>query len=127
VYDYADQHAVRFRWLGLPEAPFRQRQIGEREQGVGAAAAAWQEGRRRWLGEMARVLRRGGSAVLVVGDGVVGDRAEDAAAAVSSAAADAGLRFVARASQVRPTRDRRLLEVFGDRPRREHILLLRRA
>jgi SAM-dependent methyltransferase len=124
VYDYAEHHAVRFRWLGLPMEEFRKRQLGERAIGVGAATAEWQEGRRRWLKEMARVLRPGGAVILVVGDGVVGDRPEDAAAVVADDGAAAGLHFVARASQERPTRDQRLLAIFGERPRHEHIVLL---
>ena len=130
VYDYAQHHAVRFRWLGLPMDQFRRRQLGERPTGgdsLGVPPTGWLEGRRRWLVEMGRVLRPEGVAVLVVGDGVVGNRAEDAAGAVYRDARAAGLKMIARASQERPTRDKRLLEIFGDQPRREHILLLRRG
>jgi SAM-dependent methyltransferase len=127
VYDYAEQHAVRFRWLGLDEEAFRAKQLGERTLGTGPAAKAWREGRRRWLAEMGRVLRPGGAAVLVVGDGVVGARPEDAAAAVADAAGEANLRFVARASQARPAHDPRLAALFGAHPRREHIVLLRKG
>jgi SAM-dependent methyltransferase len=129
VYDYAQHHAVRFRWLGLPMDQFRRRQLGERTaaEGLGVAPSGWMEGRRRWLVEMGRVLRPEGVAVLVVGDGVVGDRAEDAAGAVARDSRAAGLKLVARASQERPTRDKRLIEIFGDKARREHILLLRRG
>jgi hypothetical protein len=75
---------------------------------------------------MGRVLRPGGHALLVVGDGVVANRPEDAADAVAADAPAAALRPVARASQARMTRDRRLLAIFDTRPRREHLLLLRR-
>jgi SAM-dependent methyltransferase len=126
VYDYAEYHVVRFLWLGLPMDDFRQRQLGDRNVGSGSAAIEWQTGRRKWLVEMARVLRPGAAVVLVVGDGVVGDQPEDAAIAVTRDAAGAGLTFVASASQERPTRDNRLRAIFGDKPRREHILLLRR-
>ncbi len=125
VYDYADQHAVRFRWLGLAIDELRGRQLGERRPG-GAARGPWQEGRRRWLVEMGRVLRPGGSAVLVVGDGVVADRPEDAARAVIESADVAGLSFVASASQARPPQTPALKAMFGRQGRREHILLLRR-
>jgi SAM-dependent methyltransferase len=124
TYDYAGQHEVRFRWLDLPRRRFRERQIGERDEGPGTAARAWAEARQAWLGEMGRVLAPGGHAVLVVGDGVVGDRAEDAATEIARAAPAAGLVPVARASQARPPRDRRLADVFNGRERREHILLL---
>jgi SAM-dependent methyltransferase len=126
VYDYAEYHAIRFQWLGLPMDDFRQRQLGDRNVGSGSGAAEWQAGRRKWLLEMARVLRPGGAAALVVGDGVVGDQPEDAAIAVTRDAQGAGLTFVASASQERPTRDNRLRAIFGDKVRREHILLLRR-
>ena len=86
VYDYAEHHAVRFRWLGLPMDQFRRRQLGERSPakawacrrraGRRAAAAGWW----RW----AACCAPKASAVLVVGDGVVGDRAEDAAGAVAA-------------------------------------------
>jgi SAM-dependent methyltransferase len=126
VYDYGEHHAVRFRWLGLPTASLRERQLGERNKGTGTAVSLWQEGRRRFLSEMGRVLRPDGAVVLVVGDGVVGDRPEDAAEAIAADAPAAGLTPVARASQPRPTRDTRLRAIFGETPRREHLLLLRR-
>jgi SAM-dependent methyltransferase len=126
VYDYAEYHAVRFLWLGLPMEDFRQRQLGERNVGSGSAAIEWQTGRRKWLLEMARVLRPGAAVVLVVGDGVVGDQPEDAATAVTHDAQGVGLTFVASASQERPTRDNRLRAIFGTKLRREHVLLLRK-
>jgi hypothetical protein len=126
TYDYAAQHDVRFTWLDLPRRSFRQTQLGAREVGLGADPAAWREGQRRWLGEIARVLRPGGHAMLVVGDGVIADQPEDAPDAVASAASPAGLEPIARASQVRPVIDRRLQEIFAGRPRREHLLLLRK-
>jgi 16S rRNA G966 N2-methylase RsmD len=127
TYDYAGLHEVRFRWLDLPQRRFRERQIGEREEGPGARARAWAAARLAWMKEVARVTRPGASVVLVVGDGVVGHRPEDAAAAVTAAGEEVGLAFVARASQSRPALDRRVREIFGPVPRREHIVLLRRT
>jgi hypothetical protein len=76
---------------------------------------------------VARVLRPGGHALLVVGDGIVDHAPEDAPDGVARAAAPLGLEPVARASQARPMHDRRLIAIFGERPRREHLLLLRKA
>ena len=69
--------------------------------------------RRRFMAEVARVLRPGGRALLVVGDGVVDGRAENAPDGIAAAGAAVGLEAVARASQARPLHDRRLAEIFG--------------
>ena len=129
TYDYAAQHDVRFTWLELPRRAFRETQLGARTAGLGLGAdpAAWRQGQRRWIGEIARILAPGGHAMLVVGDGVVGNQAEDAPDAVAGVADPLGLEPVARASQARPVIDNRLQEIFAARPRREHLLLLRKT
>jgi SAM-dependent methyltransferase len=130
TYDYAALHDVRFTWLDLPRGRFRDAQLGaRRSEGAagGVDARAWREAQRRWIGEVARVLRPGGHALLVVGDGIVDGRVEDAPDGVASAAAPVGLEPVARASQGRPIHDARVRAVFAERPRREHLLLLRKA
>jgi DNA modification methylase len=127
TYDYADQHAVRFTWLGLPQKPFRNAQIGERATGLGSAPAAWRESRHAWLSEMGRVTKPGGRIILVVGDGVVGHAPEDARVALQQASPAVGLDVVAWASQARSVQDRRLQEIFAGKPRKEHIVLLARA
>ncbi len=126
TYDYADLHDVRFLWLGLPREDLDRRQVGARHELLGSTEKRWQKDRRRWLGEMGRVVRPGGSLVLVIGDGVVGNQPEDAAEALRLEAPNAGLVLVATASQMRPPRDRRLSAIFAGHPRREHIVLLRR-
>jgi SAM-dependent methyltransferase len=127
TYDYAYHHQARFIWLGLQQKRFEQAQLGGRARGLGANPQEWMEGRRRWLAEMGRVLRPGGHAVLVVGDGVVGERHEDAAEALAAEAPKARLTAVARASQARPLRDSRVRELLGPQQRSEHIVLLRKA
>jgi SAM-dependent methyltransferase len=128
TYDYAALHDVRFTWLDLPRSSFRQAQLGARRGGGdgGVSARTWREAQRLWVGEIARVLRPGGHALLVVGDGIIDGQVEDAPDGVASAAAPLGLEPVARASQGRPVHDQRVKAVFGDRPRREHLLLLRK-
>ncbi len=127
TYDYAALHDARFLWLGLPRDNFEKTQLGARGAGGGVWARAWIEAQRAWIGEIARVLRPGGHALLVVGDGVLDGLPEDAPDGVASAAAPLGLEPVARASETRPIHDRRLKDIFRDRPRREHLLLLRRS
>ena len=62
--------------------------------------------------------------LLVVGDGIVDGRAENAPDGIAAAGAAVGLEPLARASQARPLHDRRLAEIFAGQPRREHLLLL---
>jgi SAM-dependent methyltransferase len=127
TYDYATQHETRFAWLGLSPRQFRRVQLGARTAAIGKVGAeSWREAEGRFVAEIARVLRRGGQALLVVGDGVVEDRSEHAPDGIAEAGAAAGLEPVARASQARPIRDRRLAEIFAGYPRREHLLLLRK-
>jgi hypothetical protein len=126
TYDYAAQHDVRFTWLDLPRKTFRETQLGAREVGLGPDPTAWRQGQRRWIAEIARVLAPGGHAMLVVGDGVVADQPEDAPDAVASVASPLGLEPIARASQGRPVIDNRLQAIFATKPRREHLLLLRK-
>jgi SAM-dependent methyltransferase len=125
TYDYAAQHETRFVWMGLSARTFRRVQLGARGKAIGEAHAdSWRADAGRFVAEMARVLRPGGRALLVVGDGVVDGRPEHAPDSVAAAGAPVGLEPIARASQVRPIHDRRLAAIFGGRPRREHLLLL---
>lgn len=125
IYDYEAEHAVRFAWLGLPKDGA---QWGVRDAALGGAnPGSWIEGRRRWIAEIARVLKRGGRFVCVVGDGVVGARVEDAAAATTAAADAVGLRFLARASQERRALSPAAAGPAGTGPRREHLLLLAKS
>jgi SAM-dependent methyltransferase len=126
TYDYAALHDVRFTWLDLPRGAFRKAQLGARGVGPGVAARGWLESQQAWIGEVARVLRPGGHALLVVGDGILDGRPEDAPEGVARAASPRGLEPVARASQARPLHDRRLQAIFEEIPRREHLLLLRK-
>jgi SAM-dependent methyltransferase len=125
TYDYAALHDARFLWLGLSEKTFRRAQLGARAHEVGdVAGAAWRAQQAAFMAEIGRILRPGGRALLVVGDGVVDGRAEYAPDGIAAAGEPVGLVPVARASQARPMHDRRLVEIFGAEPRREHLLLL---
>jgi SAM-dependent methyltransferase len=126
TYDYAALHDARFTWLDLPRRSFRKAQLGARGRSIGVEGEAWRAAQQAWIAEMARVLRPGGHALLVVGDGVVDDLPEDAPDAVARAGSAVGLEPLARASQPRPIHDARLQAIFAGQPRREHLLLLRK-
>jgi len=128
TYDYAAIHDARFLWLGLSQKKFQRVQLGARTDHVGdVSGTAWRSEQARFMAEVARVLRPGGHALLVVGDGVVDGRAENAPDGIAAAGSAVGLEAVARASQARPLHDRRLAEIFADQPRREHLLLLQKT
>jgi len=127
TYDYATQHETRFAWLGLSPRVFRRVQLGARTAAIGKVGVdSWRVAEERFIAEIARILRPGGLALLVVGDGVVGGQSEHAPDGIAEAGAAVGLEPVARASQARPIRDKRLAEIFAGHPRREHLLLLRK-
>jgi hypothetical protein len=127
TYDYTRHHRRRFGWLGLDPAPLERGEIGARRGGGDPARALgrWERDVRAYLGEIARVLRPGAWAYLLLGDSVVGQEAVIGYEVVERAAPAMGLTLVARASQQRP-------EPLGPtrgvhRERREHLLALQRG
>ncbi|RMH39502.1 MAG: hypothetical protein D6689_16390 [Deltaproteobacteria bacterium] len=131
VYDYLAHQELRYAFLGLGSGQFARVELGSRRSFRGDAAArrralaAWRKGYAAALAQMARALRPGGIAALVVGDSVAGGEAlfADRELAV---AAPADLAFVASASQQRPALSAAERRAFGDRPKCEYILLYRK-
>lgn len=128
IYDYRSQHETRFTWLELPQRRFIQRQLGSRPEvgSFGVSRGEWDQQRNDFMREIARVLAPGASCLLVVGDGVVSEKPEDAAADTAEAGERFGLQFVACASQERPSVGRHLSSVYQGLKRYEHLLLLRK-
>jgi len=126
IYDYVEHHDASFLWLGLPRHGARA-QVGAPGKEGGPARTRWRADRKLWLGEVGRVAKPGATVVVLVGDGVVGGEPEDAAAAVGELADEVGLRMLAGAAQPRPPRTARLRAIFGDHPRQEHVLILRKS
>ncbi|HTJ43789.1 MAG TPA: hypothetical protein VL463_16900, partial [Kofleriaceae bacterium] len=129
TYDYAEQHRLRFDFLGL-----RHRNLDEGEIGARRSFGT-PDGDRRWRAELAQVLAMietilapNARAALVIGDSIAGGRAmyadDDLRAALPR-----GLALHSWASQDRPmlgAAERRAFE-GGGRPKREHIALVVKA
>jgi len=124
TYDYTQQHARRFGWLGLPTEAFEAREIGARRRARTSAEAlvTWQADVDAFVAEMARVLRPDGRAFVAIGDSAVGSEVVPGDEAVRRAAAKVGLRLTASAHQSRPS----FYAPARRATRREHLLLLQR-
>jgi hypothetical protein len=130
IYDYVEHHRLRLQWLGLRTNYLQQHEIGARRQAHGRDAHSFRKTYHKQLGqclaEMARVLCPGGTIALVVADTVVDAKAWQADLEIASIASGAGLVLVAKASQIRAHFHNSNAQAFGQRPRCEWLLLLRR-
>ncbi len=131
VYDYVIHHQDRLRWLGFDARRFEAFEIGARRHARNVsfrpALARFKSEMGRSLDEMRRVLVPGGSALIVVADSVLANQAVRADDVLYDLAEEVGLEPVAVASQERPHFHAPTQRAFRDSPRREHVVLLRKA
>ncbi len=121
TYDYVDHHARRYPWLGLEPTPLEEGEIGARRALQGKAGVSrWDRELGDALKAMRAVLADEGHAVLLLGDGQIGDQRIEAERQVERLAPIAGLSVLAVASQGRR-------DYSGRRNRREHLIALRVA
>jgi SAM-dependent methyltransferase len=115
TYDYVEHHARRLAWLGISTKRMQAHELGARRRGDDAKAFADQL--RMALAAMRAVLRKDGTAFLLMGDGE--HRGERVAAdeLVAELAADVGFFPLAVASQERP-------DFRGGGSRAEHLMAL---
>jgi hypothetical protein len=127
TYDYAEHQRLRFDFLALRHRSFDEGEIGSRRSFASdpRAEQAWRGALADALDAIARALAPGRPAALVIGDSVAGSRAVYALDDLRGALTDE-LVFEAWASQHRPMLGGREQRAFGDRPKAEHIVLLRR-
>lgn len=130
TYDYHSHHELRFRWLGLDDQALRRHEFGSRSKyrshtAIGAVSA-WKAELSRFLRAAHRVLRPGGSLVLLMADSAVAGMALRADRIVAELADETGFTWLACASQPRPHFHRPTAAAFRDRPRAEHAMALRK-
>jgi DNA modification methylase len=132
TYDYLAHHAMRLRWLGLPSVGLEKGELGARRDYARLDAS---EARRRHAHELghlfaacARVSKKDGALILLMADSATRTTVLHADAFVDDVARAHGAFVpVARASQLRPHFHGPSAKSFSERPRAEHLLLLRRA
>jgi hypothetical protein len=115
VYDYVPMHQLRYAWLDLnPEAGLSH-EIGSRRsfrsKGRPEALKEWQDDTRKWILNQAKSLKKGGAMVIIVGDGLVGNKLVDALYPTTEAMKEAGLEIFARASADRPDHARLAIRI----------------
>jgi hypothetical protein len=131
VYDYTAEQQLRGKWLQdsrwVPQA--RREEIGRRG---GSKAADWGFGILDALADVARVARSGAPVYLVIGDGAIDRKAVRVRRLFRhiqerSDAGDLPLRPIAAVGAIRPNFHGPSAQAFRDEPRREYLVLLRRA
>lgn len=127
TYDYAEHQRLRFDFLALRHRDLDAGEIGSRRSFETNAEAErwWRKALRDVMDTIARALAVGATAAIVIGDSVTRTRAHYALDDVRGALTDE-LVLEAWASQQRPMLGMTERKAFGDRPKAEHILLLRR-
>jgi len=127
TYDYAEHQRLRFDFLALRHRELDAGELGSRRsfEADPGAAQAWRAGLADALDAITRALAPGRAAALVIGDSVARGRAIYALDDLRGAMTD-DLVLEAWASQHRLMLGGREHRAFGDRPKAEHIVLLRR-
>jgi SAM-dependent methyltransferase len=127
TYDYAEHQRLRFDFLALRHRQLDAGEIGSRRSFERDAGAhnAWRSALANALDAIARALAPGRSAAIVIGDSFAGGRGVYALDDIRGALTD-DLVLEAWASQHRPMLGGGERRAFGERPKAEHIALLRR-
>jgi len=128
VYDYAEHQRLRFDFLALRHRDLDFGEIGSRRSFANSQEAerAWRSALADSLNAIARALAPGRAAAIVLGDSVAGGRPLYAMDDIRSAVTDE-LIIDGWASQERPMLGAGERRAFGDRPKAEHVVILRRA
>jgi DNA modification methylase len=129
TYDYAEHQRLRFDFLGLRHRDLDAGELGSRrsfEDDPHEALRKWKKALAGMVDRMTTALAPGRAAAIVIGDSVAKGRAlyalDDLREALTS-----DVVIEAWASQERPMLGSVERRAFGDRPKAEHIVVLRRT
>ena len=127
VYDYAEHQRLRFDFLALRHRDLDAREIGSRRSFDNSLEAerAWRRALTDSLDAITRALAPNCGAAIVIGDSLAGGRALYALDDIRAALTDE-LVIDAWASQHRPMLGGVERRALGDRPKAEHVVLLRK-
>ncbi|HEY1813459.1 MAG TPA: hypothetical protein VGG74_14005 [Kofleriaceae bacterium] len=129
TYDYAEHQRLRFDFLALRHRALDDGELGARrsfENDPEAATEAWQRALAGFVAKIGAALAKGRAAALVIGDSVAAGRALFALDDLRDAL-PGDLVLEAWASQERAKLGQVERRAFGERPKCEHIVVLRRA
>ena len=127
TYDYAENQRLRFDFLALRHRDFEAREIGSRRsfENSQQAERSWRRALADALDAIARALAPNCGAAIVIGDSFAGGRPHFALDDLR-AALTGELVIDAWASQERPMLGSLEKRAFADRPKAEHVVLLRK-
>ncbi len=129
TYDYAEHQRLRFDFFGLRHRELDAGEIGARrsfEDDPADAHRRWKKALAGMIGKMAGTLAPGRPAAIVIGDSVAKGKAIYALDDIREAL-PGDLVIEAWASQERPMLGGTERRAFGERPKAEHIVVLRRS
>ncbi len=131
TYDYLAHHELRLRWLGLDGRDFARGEFGARRHyerlTIEGARERWQRDLHTLLRSLARVTVDGATVCLQFADSAVAGEPLFADDELRAAVVRSPYAWLAEASQVRPHFHGPTNRAFEERPRREHVFLLKRV
>jgi DNA modification methylase len=130
VFDYLNHHANRLSWLQLDAQHLARNEIGSRRQ---LSRLSPREALEQWRGDfaaslraLARVLKPGAPAALVIADSALGSLPLIVDREITQLAPATGFKLCAVGSQQRPHFHEPTRRAFRGQPRHEHLIILRR-
>lgn len=126
--DYYLYHKQRMNILGLDFKRAQATEIGSRHEysSLRAGVDKWRKDTHAWVAEAARVLRKDGYAIVVIGDSKVQGEHVSGAEIIEHAAASHGMRFELLSSEALSERRGSFNKAFQRAGKLEHVVRLRR-